>query len=137
MKPLEILRRWKSSGRGNIVSALPFLGSIERDGEEFFQSGGLVVNTLKKFGECLKSRQFGELDLFYAETFSGSSLGLNCAELDSERDGIYSVEFCDKHTIKGQADASREWQRYIQSFDQTEEFSLHLHKIDRKSVVYG
>ena|SRR5207237_982416 len=80
MKPLEILRRWKSSSRGNIVSALPFLGSIERDGEEFFQCGSLVVNTLNKVGECLKGRQFDELDRFYEETFSGSSLGLNCAE---------------------------------------------------------
>ena len=130
MKPLEILRRWKSSSRGNIVSALPFLGSIERDGEEFFQCGSLVVNTLNKVGECLKGRQFDELDRFYEETFSGSSLGLNCAELDSERDGIHSFQFCAKDTIKGRAGAIREWQRYIQSFDQTEELSLHLHKIE-------
>src|SRR5215510_3908997 len=123
-------KKERSTKGGSLVTRVPWLASIERDGEVFFQSGLLIVNTLQRFCEQLKARRFGELNEFYAASFSGSGLGLNELMLDSERDGIRTFHFQGGAQFNRSHDAMAEWQRYIQSFNESEEISFHLDKIE-------
>jgi hypothetical protein len=104
--------------------------SIERQGEEFFQTGRRVVNTLQEIAECLKSLQFSRLEQFYSSRFSGTSLGINDPVLEQERDGILTHRFALRNEFTEHRLALSEWRTYFQSFDHTEEIALHLHRVE-------
>ncbi|HEY6251379.1 MAG TPA: CRTAC1 family protein [Candidatus Angelobacter sp.] len=128
--PSETLRRWSPSKDSGILSRAPFLDSIERKGELFFQTGRLLVDTLAKFSASLKTRQFSSLAEFYHPEFCGNRLGLSDLKLESERDGICTQKFCGDDSIVALAGALAEWRRYIESFEETEEISLYLHRLE-------
>jgi hypothetical protein len=113
-----------------MLVAIPLLRSIERNGEEFFQSGRLIVSTLKHFAECLKNRQFADLEQFYGTAFRGSDFGLNDIEFEAERNGVRVFQFRTRAQLSRAQDAAAEWETYIGSFDETKEIALHLLKIE-------
>jgi len=47
-----------------ILSRLPFARSIERDGEQFFQTGRMLVITLGMFIDAVKEMRFSGLERF-------------------------------------------------------------------------
>jgi ASPIC/UnbV protein/VCBS repeat protein len=126
--PAELLR--KVIPYSGILSRLPFAGSIEKNGEQFFQTGRMLVITLGLFTDALKEMHFSDLERFYAPYFSGNSLGLNRPELESERDGISSWHFSSDNTRLDFKSAITEWRKYMESFDDVEEISLHLHRLE-------
>src|SRR5689334_8392605 len=113
-----------------ILSRLPFARSIERDGEQFFQTGRMLVITLGMFIDAVKEMRFSGLERFYAPRFSGNSLGLKKPELESERDGISIWRFSSDNAVVDSQSAIAEWGKYMGSFDDVEEISLHLHRLE-------
>ena len=107
----------------------PF-SSIEKNGEEFFQTGRLIVSTLQGIADCLKSCQFLKLEQFYSGQIAGNSLGLNHLALEQERDGILIHRFIGGDAFNGIPPAISEWQAYIQSFDHIDEIGMHLHRVE-------
>src|SRR5437016_3444659 len=73
-QPAEILRKAFSSSGMGVLSKLPFAGSIEKNGEQFFQTGRLLVITLGMFIDAVKELRFSSLERFYAQQFSGNTL---------------------------------------------------------------
>lgn len=110
----------------------PLLDSIDQSGEQFFQSGRLVVHTLQEFAGSLRIGQCGCLDSLYAPGFAGKSLGLNRMVLHSERDGVRRTHFC-RGALCSKNEALTEWRNYIDSFSEIEEVSLHLHRLEEWS----
>ncbi len=103
---------------------------IERDGETFFQTGRLVVETLKRFIETACNARLCSLRWFYASHFSGRFLGLNALGLDSAKDGILVSRLCSSEEACRQEEAVAEWQSYLAGFAETEEIALHLHRLE-------
>jgi len=126
----EVLRKWTPFKGGQILSRLPFISSIDRQGEQFFQTGRLLVITLGMFMDAVKKLQFSNLERFYAPRFSGNSLGLNKPELDSERDGILTWRFGADNAVLDREASIAEWRKYMESFDDVEEIALHLHRLE-------
>lgn len=126
--PSEILRRWAPGKAGRTHVRLPFLESIDRAGERFYQTGRLLVRTLASFAEALK-KSF-TLDGFYARDFSGLDLGLNKLRLKTEKDGILIHSFTASQATLNGEEAAAEWRKYLQAFDEVEELSLHLHRLE-------
>jgi hypothetical protein len=129
--PSEILRRSSPDNNSGILSWAPFVTSIERQGELFFQTGRLLVDTMASFIGSVKRREFSKLAGSYHPAFRGNRLGLNILEPESERDGICTQKFYDDDAVIGHEDALAEWQKYIESFDHIEEISLHLHRLEQ------
>jgi hypothetical protein len=103
---------------------------IERDGEEFFQTGRLVVEMLEKFIQTIRAGKLPTLRWFYSAQFSGSRLGLNQLSLDSAKDNVHIYHpFIDDKT-SNRDEAVAEWTSYIASFTSTEEIALHLHRLE-------
>ena len=109
---------------------IPFLQSIDKEGEHFFQTGRLLVKVLARFVDNVKTQRFSELERFYSREFSGNSLGLNDLQLKSDRDGILIHDFRSGHTSLNAAQSVMEWSRYIQSFEHVEEISLYVHRLE-------
>jgi hypothetical protein len=122
------MSRW-SSKLGRLFGPSSLIDSIDQAGEEFFQSGRLVVNTLDSFANSLRTRDWYSLDLFYAPRFVGNLLGLNQVVFDSERDGVRRSHFCQSAAC-GKDEALSEWRVYVDSFSEIEELSLHLHRLE-------
>ena len=122
----EVLRKWTPFKGGQILSRLPFISSIDHQGEQFFQTGRLLAITLGMFMDAVKELQFSSLERFYAPRFSGNSLGLNTPELDSERDGILTWRFDADNAVLDREGSIAEWRKYMESFDDVEEIALHL-----------
>jgi hypothetical protein len=55
--------------------------------------------------------------------------------LRSERDGILNAEFCPPGGTAEKDSVLEKWRSYIGGFEQIEELSLHLHRIQRKRQV--
>ncbi len=123
-------RGWKPLQRGRILARATFPDFIEADGERFFQTGKLIVNTLARFGESVRNAQLNKVEQFYDRDFAGSSLGLARCALKAEKDGICEYRFESGDTPIGREQALAEWNDYIASFTQTEEFALHLHRLE-------
>ena len=74
---------------------------------------------------------------FYADHFRGSSLGLGELKLQSVRDGIRTQGFVASDAMLSREDCVAEWQKYIQSFEDTVEISLHLDRLEEwKSATF-
>ncbi|HKD13526.1 MAG TPA: CRTAC1 family protein [Candidatus Angelobacter sp.] len=125
------MRRWRPSKDSGILARAPFVEAIDRQGERFFQTGRSLLSTLSMFIESVKTQKFSSLDRFYAETFRGNHLGLTTLKLESERDGICSHSFCCDQIVIDRQDAIAEWRKYIESFKNVEEISLHLHRLEK------
>jgi hypothetical protein len=118
-----------SSKRGRLFGLSSLVDSIDQSGEKFFQSGRLVVNTLDSFANSIQSGHRCAIDSFYAPRFVGNPLGLNTVVFDSERDGVRRAHFCQGAACR-KDEALREWRAYIDSFNEIEEVSLHLHRLE-------
>jgi ASPIC/UnbV protein/VCBS repeat protein len=121
------------------VMRIPIVGSIcrliDREGEAFFRSGQMLVGFLNRMGRALRQNNSGELKHLYDESFSGRRLGIIDLSPISERDGVQRAEF---RPVGGDIDrqtAIEEWLTYISGFDQIDDLSLHLYRIEewRKS----
>ena len=110
--------------------SLPFLNSIERNGEDFFQTGRSVVNTFKEMVEYLKSFQFSQLERFYSPRFEGTSLGINNLVEERELDGIRIHRLVAEPTLMNSGAAQSEWRSYVESFDHIEEMAIHLYRVE-------
>lgn len=121
---------------GRIINLehVPFVGSllkrIDREGDVFFQSGQLVVNTLDQLALDLRRGNVNQLHNFYDATFGGRKLGLNAYGPGSDRDGICSVEFLGGPEMVTAEQAIGEWTTYITRFKHIEELHLHLYRIE-------
>jgi ASPIC and UnbV/FG-GAP-like repeat len=116
------------------IERIPILRSyckaVDQRGEVFFESGRLIVGFLDRLGRCLKGRKFNEAEGFYAPTFCGQQLGLNELHPVSERDEISRVEFKAPRENVTAVEALAEWERYIEGFEQIEELSFQLHRLE-------
>ncbi len=128
-KPPAVVQKLRTSKASRILTLLPFLNSIEREGEEFYQTGRLVVNTLANIAEALKNSRFGVLNGFYSSRFAGSGLGLNNLVLNSEQDGIRTYCF-QSASLTTKEEAVADWFNYIDAFEDVEELSLNLHRLE-------
>jgi hypothetical protein len=111
-----------------IRSAFPEL--IEQDGETFFQTGRLVVETLKRFIATIQSGELSTLRWFYSSQFSGSRLGLNHLALDSVKDDVRIYRSFSDDRPCNRDEAVAEWTSYVGGFSATEEIALHLHRLE-------
>lgn len=116
------------------IERIPFLGSIfkkiDREGENFFGSGQMLVNTLLRLAHSLRRGNTVELPSFYDPAFVGSRLGLTSFSSCSERDGICHVLFRPGEDPVNAQLAVEEWSAYVGGFMQIEELSLHVHRIE-------
>jgi ASPIC and UnbV/FG-GAP-like repeat len=129
-RTLAPLVRTRPFTRGRALVRATVPGSIERDGEQFFQTGRCLVDTLQQFARTLSALDWTELQKFYSPAFSGSSLGLTTLVPRRERDGIQELTFrADQRTINRNA-ALEEWRAYLGSFEGVEEIQLHLDKLE-------
>jgi ASPIC/UnbV protein/VCBS repeat protein len=115
-------------GRTLIRSSFPDL--IEKDGEVFFQTGRLVVETLQKFIETIRSGQLSTLRWFYSSQFSGSRLGLTHQALDSVKDDVRIYRALSDAKACNRDEAVAEWTSYLAGYAATEEISLNLHRLE-------
>lgn len=129
--PSESLQHWTPAKERSILLRLPFLESIERQGEQFFQTGRLLVETLARLIESVRGADAARLNAFYAREFSGKSLGLTNLSLQSERDGITIHTFSSSDARCNSEESISDWQTYIQGFEAVEEISLHLHRLEQ------
>ena len=121
--------------RGTVnLERIPIVGaickSVDREGEAFFQSGRTLVDFLDRLGRALRGRKLAELDEFYDPSFDGGWLGLNDLCALSDRDGIELAEFRSPVGSASKKAALEEWRVYIESFEDIEELSLHLHRLE-------
>ncbi len=116
------------------MERIPIVGaickSVDREGEAFFQSGRTLVDFLDRLGRALRGRKLAELDEFYDPSFDGGWLGLNDLSALSDRDGIELAEFRSPVGSASKKAALEEWRVYIESFEDIEELSLHLHRLE-------
>jgi len=120
----------RSSRVVQLLTKLPFIRSIERDGEQFFQTGRLIAQTLAKIGEALKNSEISTIKQYYAAKFTGTGLGLNNLSLASEEDGVQTYNFQSGRTSSKDG-AICDWFNYIKSFDDVHEISLYLHRLEK------
>jgi hypothetical protein len=120
---------WKPFKRGRMLVLGSLADSIEREGEEFLQSGKLIVNTLKVIGKSIQTGRLSALDQFYAPEFVGSQLGLTHPIFDSQRDGVRRETFA-QGALCGKDEALDDWRAYVDSFTEIEEASFHLHRLE-------
>lgn len=116
--------------RSRLLIRSSFPDLIEKDGEAFFQTGRLVVETLKKFIETVRAGKLSTLRWFYSSHFSGSSLGLNHLALDSVKDDVRIYHNFSDEKACNRDEAVAEWTSYLAGFAATEEISLHLHRLE-------
>jgi hypothetical protein len=114
----------------SILTRLPLLRAIDRQGEEFFQTGRLLVETLARFIESVRVLETSPLQRFYAPDFSGHKLGLCNPSLKSEQDGISIHRFASNDAPCTSEESISDWQAYVNSFDVIEEIALHLHRLE-------
>ena len=124
-------RRWQPIKQSRTVVRATLPDFIEKDGEEFFSTGKLIVNTLQRLAAALRESRWQDVRKFYASTFSGEGLCLNKVTLEWERAQIRKYKFEVAPASLNTNDALAEWRSYIKSFDQVEELSLHLHRLER------
>jgi hypothetical protein len=129
--PTEFLRKIMNSKGGSILSGLPFLKSIERDGEQFFQAGKSIVKLLQQASKTLLQRNIDGLRKVYAPHFMGTSLGLTTMVSRQERDGIQTDGCCASNSLMGADAAITEWLSYLAGFEETEEIGIHLHRLHK------
>jgi ASPIC/UnbV protein/VCBS repeat protein len=104
--------------------------SIDREGEQFFQSGRALVTFLDQMARSLRQHNSAAIGHLYAESFCGQKLGLTDPSPISERDGVRRAAFhAGRHAV-GRHDVIAEWLTYIDGFDRIEELSLHVHRIE-------
>lgn len=116
------------------VMRIPIVGSIcesiDREGETFFRSGQMLVSFLDRMGRALRQNNTIELNKLYGESFSGCRLGLTNLWPMSERDAVQRAEFRAVGGAVSKQAALDEWLTYIGGFEQIEELSLHVHRIE-------
>jgi len=113
LAPSQANRGWKPLQRGRILVRATFPEFIETDGELFFQTGKLIVNTLSRFSESARSLQLDRLEQFYASDFAGTSLGLTQHELKSQKDGILEYAWEGDPASRNGKEAIAEWRAYM------------------------
>jgi hypothetical protein len=113
---------------------IPIVGSIfktiDRRGEQFFQAGRTVVTFLDQMAQSLRRHDTAAIEHLYAESFYGQKLGLTDLSPISERDGVRQAAFHAGCDVVSRHDVIAEWLAYIHGFDQIEEVSLHVHRIE-------
>lgn len=127
--PTELLRKITNSKGRSILSGLPFLKSIERDGEQFFQAGKSIVELLQQASKALAKRDIDSLRKLYAPHFTGTFLGLTTMVPRQERDGILTYGCFASGAVMGADAAIAEWRSYLAGFEETEEIGMHLHRL--------
>jgi hypothetical protein len=113
---------------------IPIAGSIfktyDREGETFFQSGRMLVTFLDQMGKALRQNDSVAIRHLYSDLFSGKKLGLTDFSPISERHGVRRAAFHASSQAVSRQAAVEEWLTYIDGFDQIEELSLHLHRME-------
>src|SRR5215467_14012792 len=122
--------RWRLLKRSRILARATMPDFIEKDGEAFFQTGRSIVDTLREFAAALRQSRWQDVEQFYSSGFLGRTLGINLHTLQSQKDGIHVYSFESQTPLVERAAAISEWHGYLQAFDEVEELSLHLHRLE-------
>ena len=103
---------------------------IDREGEEFFESGQTLVRILEDFGRALGKNDVIRIECFYGPRFRGRELGLCRVDRASERFGIAQLHFSPNEVTISARKAIEEWQAYLSGFQVIEELALHIHRLE-------
>jgi len=122
---------WTSSKMGQILSG-QFLKNIDRQGEEFFQSGRRVAGRLDTFARLLQQREFSSIKGFYTSSFSGSSFSVADSCLPQEANKLRRYPFHVSSANCSREEAVLQWRIYLDPFAEIEQMSLHLERIEKQ-----
>jgi hypothetical protein len=107
------------------------VGFVDSAGSRFFNNGKQVKEDLSALAHVLKTRDYASAESFYAQDFSGKSLGLCNLKESEKRDAIHRLLFSADGSNSNRGSALNEWRNYLDSFDSIEEVSLHIHRLDK------
>jgi hypothetical protein len=108
-----------------------FVRKVNTDSWRFFDTGKNISDQLARLAKTLEARELDSVGAFFADGFSGSSLGLENLELVREKDGIREWRFVPGETGLTRERAVNEWSAYIRGFEEIEEVSLFVHRLER------
>jgi hypothetical protein len=128
--PPKPSRQWRALNRGRALVRASLPDFIEKDGEAFFQTGRSIVTTLQRLAASLRQSRWNEAKQIYTSDFLGEALGLNELQPDAEKNGVHQRAFTSGSEPTDRNGALAEWQDYIGSFEQIEEFVLHLDRLE-------
>jgi len=108
---------------------------IERDrartGGRFFFTGRTIVDTLTEFARHLRSKNLEAIEEIYNPGYHGQLLGLTRLEFANEKDWVETFRFKSEGAAANRAEAVREWQAYVDSFEDIKEVGIHLHRLEK------
>src|SRR5215831_14804100 len=99
-------------------------------GDEFYETGKLVVDALDHFARSAKLRDVRELTEHFSSGYKGQVLGLKTWQLTASRDGIQLYTSSSSLGATDRTAAVAEWDSYLRSFDAIETVEFHLHRMD-------
>ncbi len=105
--------------------------NIDRQGELFFESGRLIVETLDALARLLKRRDFGSAGNLYDRAFTGHRFSIAPDDLLEEADHIRRGAFHPASAVSGCEEATGVWQSYLDPFASIEQLSLHLEGLEK------
>jgi ASPIC and UnbV/FG-GAP-like repeat len=121
---------WSPSKLRRILPG-PLVKSIDKQGEVFFESGRLVVQTLDALAQLLKSRDFDSVANLYDRAFTGHRFSIAPNDLLEEAAHIRRGAFHSASAVSGCQEATGVWQSYLDRFASIEQLSLHLECLEK------
>jgi hypothetical protein len=107
-----------------------FVRKVNTDSWRFFDAGKDISEQLERLAKTLERRDLDAVGAFFGEGFSGTSLGLGNLELVRDKDGIREWRFVPGKPGLSRERAVNEWASYIRGFEEIEEVSLYVHRLE-------
>jgi hypothetical protein len=97
----------------------------------FFHTGRNISGRLAALTDMVKKVDTEHLRDFFAEDFSGSSLGFGRLEPFREKDGVREYRFVPGPAGLDRAGAIQEWTEYLASFQSIEDAGIYIHRLEQ------
>lgn len=108
--------------------------SIDKKGEDFFVSGQRVVTALNDLAQLVRRGEFLSAGNLYSASFKGTDDLSETVDLRMEQNRVRRKTFRAGTPISGRDKAIEHWKKYLASFVEVEELSLHLDEIEALGV---
>ncbi|MEM1182934.1 MAG: CRTAC1 family protein [Acidobacteriota bacterium] len=103
---------------------------LDAAGRDFYDAGSDTVAWLGAWAEAFEAGDADAFGAFFADEFSGRSLGLTAPAAHSDVDGIRIGRFENGPAVD-KAAALEEWRAYRASLTEIDEAAFHLHRFER------